>query len=110
MDVNMVVSWHDRKETAIGHNYSIRGTGQNGYCCHQGALRYHIRQRCDQACLAGNPPPDQAASPSTPLQIRNAAFLPALKGRGILRRFLWTEGQLQVRSPWGRGTTTSKAF
>ena len=53
-DVNMVVLWHERKETTIGHHDTVRRAGQGSHSPHQGPVRLSIRCGSNQTCFAIN--------------------------------------------------------
>jgi len=85
-DVDMLSLWHD-KETAYSNNYSTRGARSGSHCCDQGTLWRSIGQRCHPPRLTESTARDQAANPPDPTPIRNAPFLPAQNGPGILAWF-----------------------
>ncbi len=74
----MVVLWHDRKETAIGHDDTSRRAGQGSDSPHQGDVRLSIGRGSNQARITDN---SQArATRATPPK-KDSAFLPSRERR-----------------------------
>src|SRR6266436_6987718 len=78
-DVNMVVLWHDRKETAIGHHDTFRRAGQGSNSPYQGFVRLSLRCGGNQTCFAAN---SQARDcPCSPLPQGTPASSPCMNAR-----------------------------
>jgi hypothetical protein len=79
MDVKMIVLWHDRKETANGHNNSLRGAGSGSDCGDQRASWRDLRQCGYSACTAHDVQRDQAAVHPSQSPNKVGPFIPGLK-------------------------------
>ncbi len=76
MDVNMVVLWHDRKETtAIGHNDTFRRARQGSDSSHQGDVWLPVRCSNHQTRFTD----DSQSHPKLPN--KDSAFLPSRERR-----------------------------
>ena len=75
----MIVLWHERKETANGHNNSLRGAGSGSDCGDQRASWRDLRQCGYSDCTAHDVQRDQAAVHPSQSPNKVGPFIPGLK-------------------------------
>ena len=83
MDVNMVVLWHDRKETTNGHDNPLRRAGSESDCGDQRASWRDLRQCGYSACTAHDVQREQAAVHPAQSPNKVGPFIPALERTGL---------------------------
>ena len=79
MDVNMIVLWHDRKETTNGHDNPLRRAGSESDCGDQRASWRDLRQCGYSACTAHDVQREQAAVHPSQSPNKVGPFIPGLK-------------------------------